>query len=74
MLESEHVSKVAAGARHTVLLCSGGAAYSFGCNKFGQAGTGSFEAVRTPARLALPAGRAAADVEAGWWHTLVLTR
>jgi alpha-tubulin suppressor-like RCC1 family protein len=73
-LESETVTKVAAGARHTVLLCASGAAFAFGCNKFGQAGTGSFAPTTAPQRQALPPGEAAADVEAGWWHTVVRTR
>ena len=69
-LEGETATKVAAGARHTLLLCASGRAYAWGNGKFGQLGSGSFGSSSTPVAMAAP-GRVL-DLEAGWWHSLAL--
>lgn len=72
LLDSEHVVKVACGARHTLLLTKSGTAFAFGHNKFGALGTGSFADAQSPAPVVVPAGKQVVDVAAGWWHTLLV--
>jgi alpha-tubulin suppressor-like RCC1 family protein len=72
-LASESVVKVAAGSRHSLLLCASGKAYACGWGSFGQLGTGRFASSRTPAAVAVPAGAKVVDVAAGWWHSLIVT-
>lgn len=72
-LASEGVVKVAAGSRHSLLLCASGKAYACGWGSFGQLGTGRFASSRTPAAVAVPAGAKVVDVAAGWWHSLIVT-
>lgn len=71
-LEGESVTKVAAGARHTLLLCASGRAYACGWGAFGQLGTGSFASSRMP--MAVAAQGTVQDLAAGWWHSLFLTQ
>ncbi len=72
LLDDADVTKVACGARHTLVLTAGGRALAWGHNKFGALGVGSFEAVCSPREVAVPAGRRVVDVAAGWWHSLLL--
>lgn len=72
-LEGESVSKVAAGARHTLFLTASGKAFACGWGAFGQLGTGTFASSAAPLAVAVPAGARVADVAAGWWHSLILT-
>ena len=71
-LADEQVSKVAAGSRHTLLLCASGKAFACGWGAFGQLGTGGFKSASTPQAVAVPAGAKVTDLAAGWWHTLFL--
>ena len=73
-LASETVTKVAAGSRHTLALCASGRAFAFGWGAFGQLGSGKFASARRPQAVAVPAGAQVADLAAGWWHSLFLTR
>jgi alpha-tubulin suppressor-like RCC1 family protein len=70
-LEGESVTGVAAGARHTLLLCASGRAYACGWGAFGQLGTGSFASSRVPVAVAVEG--TVTDLAAGWWHSLFLT-
>jgi alpha-tubulin suppressor-like RCC1 family protein len=72
-LEGESVTKVAAGARHTLVLCASGNAFAFGWGAFGQLGSGSYASSALPVAVAVPAGAKVADLAAGWWHSLFLT-
>ncbi|EFN54383.1 hypothetical protein CHLNCDRAFT_13561, partial [Chlorella variabilis] len=72
-LASESVTKVAAGSRHTLLLCASGSAFACGWGAFGQLGSGTFASSRTPQAVAVPAGTKVTDIAAGWWHSLILT-
>ena len=69
-LEGETATKVAAGARHTLVLCASGKSFAFGHGQFGQLGSGSFGSSSTPVAMAAP-GKVV-DLEAGWWHSLAL--
>jgi len=72
-LRSEHISAVAAGARHSLALSSGGSVFSFGWGVCGQLGHGDKRSRLVPERIcgALAAVRAVA-VSAGCEHSLVL--
>lgn len=69
----ESVTRVAAGSRHTLLLCGSGAAYACGWGAFGQLATGKYASAAVPAAVAVPAGAKVADIAAGWWHSVILT-
>jgi alpha-tubulin suppressor-like RCC1 family protein len=71
-LADEQVSKVAAGSRHTLLLCASGKAFACGWGAFGQLGSGSFKSASMPQAVAVPAGAKVTDLAAGWWHSLFL--
>jgi alpha-tubulin suppressor-like RCC1 family protein len=73
-LVNDSVVKVAAGSRHTLLLCASGKAFACGWGPFGQLGTGGFASARTPQPVAVPAGSRVVDLAAGWWHSLFLTQ
>ncbi|PRW59723.1 ultraviolet-B receptor UVR8-like isoform X2 [Chlorella sorokiniana] len=73
-LASETVTKAAAGSRHTLVLCASGRAFAFGWGAFGQLGTGKFASAARPQAVAVPGGAQVADLAAGWWHSLFLTR
>lgn len=66
----EPVRKIAAGARHTLLLTHRGQALAMGYGALGATGTGSYQNQLTPTPVALPAGASVRDVAAGWWHSL----
>lgn len=72
-LEGETVSKVAAGARHTLALCSSGKAFAWGWGAFGQLGSGAYASSALPVPVAVPEGAKVTDLSAGWWHSLFLT-
>jgi len=72
-LASETVTKVAAGSRHTLVLCATGRAFAFGWGAFGQLGSGQFASARRPQAVAVPGGAQVADLAAGWWHSLFHT-
>lgn len=65
---------MAAGSRHTLVLCASGRAFAFGWGAFGQLGSGRFASARRPQAVAVPGGAPVADLAAGWWHSLFLTR
>lgn len=67
-LAQESATKVAAGSRHSLVLCASGAAFAFGWGELGQLGGGRFRSARTPQAVATP-GRVT-DLAAGWWHSL----
>ena len=67
-LAQESVTKVAAGSRHTLVLCASGRAFAFGWGELGQLGGGRFTSAHTPQAVAVP-GRVT-DFAAGWWHSL----
>jgi alpha-tubulin suppressor-like RCC1 family protein len=64
-------TSVAAGAGHTCALKSGGAAYCWGDNSFGQLGTGTPASHSTPVTVA--GGLSFASLTAGGTHTCGLT-
>ena len=66
----EPVRKIAAGARHTLLLTQKGQALAMGYGAFGATGTGSYQNQLVPTPVVLPAGATVRDVAAGWWHSL----
>ena len=63
---------MAAGSRHSLLLCVSGKAFACGWGAFGQLGTGGFKSASTPQAVAVPAGAKVTDLAAGWWHSLFL--
>ena len=66
----EPVRKIAAGARHTLLLTQKGQALAMGYGAFGATGTGSYQNQLVPTPVVLPGGATVRDVAAGWWHSL----
>ena len=87
--EQTFVIQVAAGARHSLVLCKNGDVYTFGYGAFGQLGYNvdtvcsrqgcnavsmgslSERSQSTPNRVVAGKGK---DVQAGWWHSLLLEK
>jgi hypothetical protein len=71
------VTKIAAGAAHTLVLTASGQLYAFGWNFFGELGgatnIGNLAPNPTPALINLPASGPVVQIAAGLGHTLVLT-
>ena len=71
------VTKIAAGADHTLVLTASGQLYAFGWNFFGELGgatnIGNLAPNPTPALINLPASGGVVQIAAGLGHTLVLT-
>lgn len=72
-LDTETVVKVAAGARHSLALCSSGKVYGWGHAAMGQLGAGATQSTAQPFQVVLPRKSRAVDIAAGWWHTLIST-
>ncbi len=69
-----NVISVSAGDSHTCALLADGGVKCWGYNKYGQLGDGSWTQQLTPvAVIGLGAGRKAAAISAGGWHTCALT-
>eukprot|EP00890_Picochlorum_soloecismus_P000192 jgi/Picsp_1/1173/NSC_04654-R1_protein uv-b resistance 8 len=65
------ISKVSAGARHSLALCQNGDVFAFGCGKFGQLGV-NLKISNAPVKVKIP--YAAVDIAAGWAHSLFLVK
>jgi len=75
-VEDDCVVKVAAGARHSVALCSSGKVVTWGYGAFGQLGTAENGTARgnalKPEQVVVPKDLKVTDIAAGWWHTLLV--
>jgi alpha-tubulin suppressor-like RCC1 family protein len=69
-MDDAHVEAIAAGARHSLLLCRDGSAWACGHGAFGALGTDSKTDALRPERVA--AKGKVVGVAAGWWHSLFL--
>ena len=70
--------QVSCGARHSVVLTNDCRALGCGCNKHGELGLGDnkvpkFVELPVPALATNPCHKVT-DVEAGWWHTVILVQ
>jgi alpha-tubulin suppressor-like RCC1 family protein len=63
---------VAGGSAHSLAVTSAGAVYAWGRNVEGELGNSTTTTSDTPVKTALPRGVTAADVGAGWYHSLAL--
>ena len=70
VLDEALVEAVAAGARHSLLLCGGSGAWACGHGAFGALGTASKADALRPEAVA--AKGKVVGVAAGWWHSLFL--
>ena len=67
-------ASIMAGGHHTCGRTSGGTAYCWGRNDFGQLGNGAAPGnSTTPGPVSAPEGVSFAVLSAGWWHTCGLT-
>lgn len=71
--ENLHISSIAAGDWHSVLLSSDKKVYTFGNSGFGQLGHGVKIDVRVPQRVNGLEDRNITKIAAGYGHTIVLT-
>ncbi|XP_015122188.1 uncharacterized protein LOC107044705 [Diachasma alloeum] len=66
------IRTVAAGHAHTLLLSDDGVVYAFGCNIFGQLGTGNTTKSTVPIRVSLLPDPIS-DIATSYFHNLALT-
>jgi alpha-tubulin suppressor-like RCC1 family protein len=66
-------SSITAGEAHTCGLTSGGQAYCWGANNYGQLGNNSTSFRRIPVAVQQPVGVTFSQITAGKWHTCGLT-
>lgn len=65
-------SSISAGERHVCALTSGGQAYCWGGNDYGQLGNNSTSFSRIPVAVQQPVGVTFFQITAGKWHTCAL--
>lgn len=70
------VMDIAAGANHSVALKENGEVWTFGVNRYGQFGhsTNAGTGVNTPNKVAKMVYQNVEQIEAGYAHTLLLTK
>ncbi|XP_011299545.1 uncharacterized protein ca [Fopius arisanus] len=66
------IRTIAAGHAHTIVLSDDGAVYIFGCNIFGQLGTGNTTKSTVPIRVSL-LPEPISDIATSYFHNLALT-
>eukprot|EP00936_MAST-01D_sp_MAST-1D-sp1_P001484 g1484.t1 len=73
LVAQQPVAVIAAGYKHSLLVCRQGALYSFGCGEDGRLGHGDTQNCQMPQRVKALESIAVADAAAGDRHSLVLS-